>query len=185
MPPFTLLTSHVWTLFSTMIWSHLLFWFEFRLDFYRFSQLFDSLPNLVQLFPKKRQNWYWHSILFPSKSNQNKLKFFVFQAIVGLNLAEHHEQSLFLGEFRYHLQISDQKREKKHQMEFFLGFSTFQVGILQMAVELFNNFLPEFGSENQMASTIAFTLLQRHFRSIEFSRGNIRFPKCKLKELHS
>ena len=98
MPPFTLLTSHVWTLFSTMIWSHLLFWFEFRLDFYRFSQLFDSLPNLVQLFPKKRQNWYRHSILFPSKSNQNKLKFFVFQALVGLNLAEHHEQSLYYWE---------------------------------------------------------------------------------------
>jgi len=95
------------------------------LDFYRFSQLFDSLPNLVQLFPKKRQNWHWHSILFPSKSNQNKLKFFVFQAIVGLNLAEHHEQSLFLGEFRYHLQISDQKSEKNTPDGVLLGFFNF------------------------------------------------------------
>jgi len=166
MPPFTLLTSHVWTLFSTMIWSHLFFRFEFRLDFNRFSQLFDSLPNLVQLFPKKRQNWYWHSILFSSKSNQikskqNKLKFFVFQTKVGLNLAEHQEQSLFL--------------------------ENFQVGILHMAVEFFkiSDQNSDRNSENQMASTIAFTLLQRHFRSIEFSIGNIRFPKCKLKELHS
>ena len=147
---------------STLIWSHLLFRSEFWLDVLHAYLNFSS--NFLQNTSKL-------TLTFSSKSKQTQ-NIFVFQTKIWL--------SLWNNPCRILLPFADEKSWKNTKCNSFL-FWNFQLEFWRWHrnslkitwLEFFKNFRSEFWLLNQMASAIAFTLLQRHFRSIEFSRGNI------------
>ena len=135
--PSSFLTSRVWTLSSTLIWSHLLFRSEFWFDFLQAISIFHPI------FSKTQQNWDRHSILFSSKSKQT-LKYFRFVDKNGTKFSLSNKAcGIILGEFFCFLHISGKKSWKNTKCSSF-GDLKLPVGIMQMAAEFFKNFLTRF-----------------------------------------
>ena len=135
--PSSFLTSRVWTLSSTLIWSHPLFRSEFWLDS---LQTFISISIFNPFFSKKQQNWDRHSILFSSKSKQT-LKYFRFVDKNGTKFSLSNKAcGMILGEFRCRLHSSDKKSWKNTKCSSF-GVLKLPICIMQMAAEFFKNFL--------------------------------------------